>query len=198
MRPILTTISTGNDPVSLPEAKDHCYITGSRWDTLLESLIDTALEYAEAEVWQLITSGTYEVKMDSFPDSEIMEIDAYPIKSIDSITYIDSDGNEQTVASSDYTEDLESYTARIQHDSSWPSAKDQVNAVTVTFTGGYDGSSERLTVPKKIKQAMLLMVKHWFDNRESVLVSEGNSLDVKEVPQTSKMLLGFESLRRYV
>lgn len=197
MRAILIN-STGTEPVTTDEAKDHCYITGTRWDGLIDSLISVARETAEAETWRLIAAGTYEKKFDTFPDDDILEIDEYPIKSIDAITYIDSDGNEQTVAASDYTVDKESYTTRIQHDSNWPTAKDQVNAVTIEFTGGYDGSSERLKVPKKIKQAILLMVKHWFDNRESVLVSEGNSIDVKEVPMTSKMLLGFESLRRFV
>lgn len=189
---------TGSEPITVDRAKDHCYITGSRWDSLIDSLISVARETAESETWRLLLAGTYEVKLDSFPDSEILEIDEYPIKSIDSITYIDTDGAEQTVASADYSVDNESYITRIQHDSSWPSTKDQVNAVTITFTGGYDGTTERLTMPKKIEQAILLMVKHWFDNRESVIKSEGNSLDIKEVPMTSKMLLNYESLRKYV
>lgn len=197
MRAILIN-SSGDEPVTTDEAKNHCYITGTRWDSLIDSLISVARETAEAETWKLVMAGTYEKKFDSFPDEDVLEVHEYPIKSIDTITYIDSDGNTQTVSDSDYTADIESYTARIQHNSSWPTAKDQVNAVTVEFTGGYDGSSDRLTVPKKIKQAVLLMVKHWFDNRESVVMSEGTTLYVEEVPQTSKMLLGFESLRRFV
>lgn len=49
----------------------------------------------------------------------------------------------------------------------WPEVRDQLNAVTITFTAGYP------TVSEGIKHAMKLLIKAWFDNRGEQLSQPG-------------------------
>jgi hypothetical protein len=43
-----------------------------------------------------------------------------------------------------------------------------------------------------------MMIKHWYDHRDPVLISEGRAIDVKEIPMTANALLDMESAREYV
>lgn len=183
--------------VSLTEAKDQCFVTGSDDDTLLTTLITVAREYAEARTWKQIIPATYTLYLDDFPTG-IIELPKPPVIAVASVKYYDSDDTLQTVSSSDYQVDLKSKPARIKPEDSWHSADDRLNAVEIVFTAGYDDSDEEHKLPKKIKQAMLIMIKHWFENRSAVVINEGRSVDVKEVPLSADVLLGMESAREFV
>lgn len=193
------TVATinGTEPVSLSEAKDHCYVTGSAHDTLFTSLITVAREYAEGFTWRAIIDATYEMRLDGFPNGEI-ELPKPPVRAIDSIKYVNTEGTLVTLDSAEYETDTDGEYGRVKPVSSWPATKDQYNAVRIMFTAGYDGSAAAYTVPKQIKQGMLMLIKHLFDNRESVVMSEGNTLNIKEVPMSTKHLLGMQSAREFV
>lgn len=187
----------GVEPVDLDTAKEWCYVTGTDQEQSLDTITTAARSYCEGHTWQQIIPATFEYMRDRFPVGEI-ELPIGPTISIESIKYIDGNGDEQTLNDSEYDVDIKSHFARIQPLNGWPGTKDIYNAVTITFKAGYDESSERLKLPKRIEQAMKMMIKHWFDNRESVLVSQGNRLDVKEVPMTTKALLDLESKKHPV
>lgn len=184
MAKLVTPIGSDTDLVSLEEAKAQCNVMGSDYDAILTSLISVARDYAEGRTGQLIVPGTYEITLDEFPNSEILYIDEYPISSIESIEYVSGD-SIQTI--DDYVADY-GYKTRLQRNS-WP-VTNQIGAVTITFEGGYEED-----MPEKIKQAMLLMITHWFNNREAVVISEGRTIDAQEVPLTANTLLDMESVR---
>ena len=82
-------------------------------------------------------------------------------------------------------------------DETWPDLYDRLNAVEISFTSGMDGSDDNHRLPANMRQAMLMLIKHWYDHRDAVMVSEGRSVDAKEVPLTANMLLDMESARIY-
>src|SRR5699024_5276100 len=117
-----------------------------------------------------------------FPD--VIELPKPPCIAVDSIEYVDGNGVLQTLDASKYEVDKESEPARIKPIGGWPYVNGY-NAVIVTFGAGYSGDSIALELPKQIKQAILLMTKHFFDNRDTVIVSDRLSIDTKEVPMTA-------------
>lgn len=119
----------------------------------IEELVPAAFEMVERDCQRAIVSRNWVLKMDSFPSDEI-ELRMPPVSTVVSITYVDSDGDSQTLSSSVYETDLASAPARIVlgEGQSWPEAACVPNAVTVTFTAGYaDGD-----LPFTLKQACLL------------------------------------------
>lgn len=108
-----------------------------------------------------------------------------PVVSLTSITYVDTNGATQTLDATKYQADLATEPARILpvYGSYWPVVRPQLNAVTATYVAGYGAYT---AVPDAIKHAMRILVSHWYENREPVII--GSRMDV--LPQTVEFLLG--------
>lgn len=194
----------GNDTdiISLANVKAHCYVTTSDDDTLLTRLLAAARRHAEKVTWRAIIQATYTQYLDQFPYGEqIIELQKPPVRSVTSIKYYDPSGTLQTLSTDDYDTDLKSEPARIFIKTDWPDVDDdRLNAVEITYTAGYDpdAGDDSLSVPEDIQSAMVMLIKHWYNNRESVIVSEGRTVDAEQVPQTARMLLEGVSVREFV
>jgi uncharacterized phiE125 gp8 family phage protein len=106
-----------------------------------------------------------------------------PVQSIDSIKYIDTDGNQQTLSTDVYQLDS-TCPSRIllKANQSWPSTMDIENAVTVEYAAGFGDSAAM--VPEPIKLAIKFLAGHWYDNRLPV-----GSTPSQEVLFTMRTLL---------
>lgn len=178
----------GPEPVTLPEAKRQCFATDSSDDELIERLIRTARAYAEKEIWRAIVPATY-VAFDDVFSGEI-EVPSPPLISVEKIEYLGSDGEMVLIDPDKYRVDELSEPGRIQPVGKWPQTPSGMyNAVQIIFKAGYEDN-----VPENITHAILMMVKHFFDNPEAVVVS-GGGISVNEVPMGVQDLLNQESVR---
>jgi len=150
--------------VTLAEAKRHLRETTADNDIYIQDLIIAAQAKVEEEYDLSLTAETWELKLDEFPVGDI-EIFMWPVASVTSVKYTDADEATQTVTSTYYSTDLLGKPARIRPDSgySWPETGDVANALQVQFTTGFTSPE---TIPGDIKQAILLTLTDWFDNRE--------------------------------
>jgi len=62
-----------------------------------------------------------------------------------------------------------------------------VNPIKIRYVAGYT------TIPISIKQSMLLLIGHWYANREAVLVGQGTMS--KEIEFAVKSLLSIDRMR---
>ena len=116
------------------------------------------------------------VKCDSFTDFALFPV--VPLSSVSSIAYVDSAGAGQTLSTDVYEVRSDGLTASItlKYGQSWPSIQSG-SRITVTAIAGGD-------VPEAVKQALLL-IGHWFSNREAVNVG----MSVTEMPLAVPALL---------
>lgn len=134
-------------------------------DNDLDIQIASAREYAEKRTGRALITQTWTYKARSFDC--IIDLKAN-LQSVDEIRYIDIDGVQQTLADTEYAVDTGSEVGRVYpaYGKSWPSVRDQINAVEIDFTVGYgDAGSD---VPASIRNVMLLLVVHWYENRSAV------------------------------
>jgi len=171
------------EPVSLAEAKAHCRVEHDEDDTLISALIPAAREHVEAVTKRVLITQEWTWKLDAFPCQ--FNMPKPPLQSVESITYVDSAGNTQTLDAAEYRVDNDCEPGRITeaYDASWPTTRLVTNAVTVAFTAGYGQAGT--DVPQPIRQAILLLIGHWYENRESVAVG----VSVAELPQAVEALL---------
>jgi len=180
------------EPVTLEEARVHCKATSAAEDFLLELAIRAAREHAENFTGRRFVTQTWDYFLDCFPNEWANQygrsrgefaLPYPPLVSVTSIKYFDEAGVEQTLATSEYQVDASSDPGRIApaYGKSWPSARAQLNAVTVRFVCGYGGLA---SVPFSIKAAILLIVGHLFEHRE-----ENQDFQVHEMPLGSERLL---------
>ncbi len=102
-------------------------------------------------------------------------LDHSPVVSVDSLQYIDQDGVTQTLASSAYKLDSVTAPARLvpAYGTTWPSTRNEINAVSVTYTCGFGAAA---AVPETIKRWMLLRIGALYENREEVATGRGITL----------------------
>jgi uncharacterized phiE125 gp8 family phage protein len=169
------------EPVSLAEAQLHLRLdlAGSPPshpdDGIVDALIVAAREYAEYYTGQAFARQSYSLKLQEFNQEQVIDLGVWPVLSVQSVTYLDEDGQSQTLSTDDYLLDNQSKPARIvaKHNARWPTALDQANSIEVLFTAGCtDASPNDYPVPKSVKQAILLTLGHLYENRETVTGSQ--------------------------
>ena len=162
------------EPVTLEEAKTHLRVEHTYDDTEITSMIIAARKQAELNLSRYIITQTVDAYYDRFQSC----FELPPLQSVTSITYLDSNGDSQTLAASQYVVDDKSIPARITpaYGVSWPSTYDQTNAVSIKFVAGYGLAAD---VPENIKSWIKLQVAEYYEVRNPVVVGTTAS----EVPR---------------
>lgn len=164
------TVAPTEEPIALAEAKSHCGVTSgdTHHDTHLTNDIIAARAHIEAVTNRAIITQTRELILNHFPTgSDPIYIPFVPVQSVSSIYYIDTDGNSTLWASANYSVSTTREPGEIHRawNESWPSIRSVVDAITITYVAGYGAQA---AVPYHLRAAVLLLVKHWFDNRSAV------------------------------
>lgn len=184
------------EPVTLTEAKNHLRVDLTDDDSLISALIVAAREHAEAITRRAFITQTLKLSLDAFPaNNGPIYVPMPPLQSVNSLKYFDTDGMEQTLTEgTDFLVDNESEPGRITPapDTGWPVTQNRPNAVSVEFVAGFGDASK---VPQGIKQAILLMVGHWYENREAVTMQGNNA---GELPMAVDSLLMMHRIWRFV
>jgi uncharacterized phiE125 gp8 family phage protein len=143
-------------------------------DDLISALITAAREYCEGYTGRALATQTLEAYPPQFPCRSEIEIPYPPLQSVTSVKYTNSAGTETTMTvNTDYIVDADSNVGRIvlPYAGVWPTATlYTVNPIKIRYVAGYYASNP---IPKMIKQAMLLLIGHWYESREAVLIGQG-------------------------
>lgn len=180
LAPVLVT-PAASLPVTLEEAKLHLRVDGDEEDSLIEGLIAAAVSHIDGWTGILgraVAEQTWRQDFDSFGCA--MRLALGPVSEIVSITYRNEAGQVSTVADSNYALVTDGSGPRVYWDNGFSAPSDlyEQGAVSVTYKAGY------AEVPAAIKVAILLMVGHWYANRETV--AEGS---FNEIPFAANALL---------
>lgn len=170
---IVTTAPT-TEPVTTAEVKTHLRIDHALDDTYIGTLIALARQYVEDYTRRALFTQTITAKYDRFASCFLIERPM--LQSVTSITYVDTSGNTQTLSTSYYTVDISSTPARITqaYGYTWPSIRDITNAVTIVYVAGWATVG---AIPTPLRHALLMLVGHWYENREAVV----NSIAIPKV-----------------
>jgi uncharacterized phiE125 gp8 family phage protein len=161
------------EPVSVDEAKAHLRVDGTLDDAYIAVLITAARTDAENRLQRSLTETTWRVTLDHFPD-EIM-LPMPKALEVMEVQYIATDGTPVVLDPLTYSLDNVREPAWIvpNFGSEWPSTRDQINAVRVTYKAGYllGGTNEqqRAAVPAPIRQWMFLAIGRMYEFREASL-----------------------------
>jgi uncharacterized phiE125 gp8 family phage protein len=156
------------EPISLIEAKASLKIDTDDDNEPLDALIRAARFRCETITGRQLMTATWELRLDAFPCSYVIEIPKPPLLSITSISYVDTAGATQVWNSSNYLVDAPAGPfagfGRVQpaYGISWPSTRsDTLNAVLIRFTAGYGAAAE--AVPADIRYAIRLLLNAWYE-----------------------------------
>lgn len=170
------------EPITTAQAKTHAVIETADDDDYVDTLILAAREYVEQITNRAIITQTWDYFLDSFADE--IEIPKGQLGSITSVKYLDTDGVQQTAASSVYAVDTNSDPGRVYLDyqQTWPSIRGDRHSVGIRFIAGYGLA---VAVPQPIIAAMQVLITHWYEERAA-----GAPIAIKEVPMLFNDLIG--------
>lgn len=167
LRPVRTDAPP--DLIEVGEAVQHCRVDPADAETvaIVTALAKAATDHLDG--WsgilcRALVTQTWEQSFGRFCDKLRLPLD--PVQSITSVTYYDASNEQQTLAASVYqllTDHSGPYVS-LKPGQSWPSTYSREDAVTVEFVCGYGAPAD---VPPAIKQAVLMLISHWNENREA-------------------------------
>ena len=170
------------EPLTYAEVKAFLRLNDDSEQTFVTTLITIARQIVEGQTWRPLISQSWALQFDK---SEltlfISNINKAPIISIDTVSYYDTDNVLQTLSPTLYETDIYGNPARFRL-KSIPSVYDRMGALIVNFVCGYTNAA---AVPQAIKQAMLLIIGHLYENRQDVVTGT----QVNEMPLASRYLL---------
>jgi uncharacterized phiE125 gp8 family phage protein len=180
------------EPISLAEAKAHLRIDGNDEDALLASLIAAARMAVERTLSLALITESWSLYLDGWPRSGTIVLPIQPAQAVTAVRVYDPDDEPATVNSETYSVDVLSEPARLVLSAGAVqlSPARLLNAFEVAFTAGY--GDEASDVPEPLRHAIKLLVAHWFEQREPVVLGAA----AQEVPATvAGLLLPYRRVR---
>jgi uncharacterized phiE125 gp8 family phage protein len=156
-----------SEPVTIAEAKAQLSIGASddSHDTELASMIAAAREEWERDTSIALITRTLEHRLPKFLSTIVLSV--RPAIAISSVTYADTTGTTQTVASSNYY--LDGDEVRFLDTFVKPDVQERSEAVKITYTAGY-GSDSR-ACPELDRMAIKLSLANRFEDRDMIAAS---------------------------
>ncbi len=180
---VLTSAPT-LEPVSLDEAKAHLRLDSMDDDALITSLIATARLYVERMLSRALITQSWSLFLDAWPEGYWLTLPLAPVQAVSAVTTYAADDAPSVFDTGDYWLDAVSDPPRLvlRGTQPWPAPGRRANGIEVAFTAGHGDAAT--DVPAPLRQAILLLVAHWYEHREPVVESAG-----LELPGTAAALL---------
>jgi uncharacterized phiE125 gp8 family phage protein len=155
-----------SEPVTLAQARKQLELSpnDTAHDDQLSLLIQAAREQWEHDTDSALITQSLSVTLPYFSDAYVL-LPKRPIQSIISVTYYNEADQQQTLSTSIYDLDKPNRLLRLKTLQTWPSTGTRWDAVTVTYVAGHASVA---AVPAIAKQAMLLLIGNYFENRDMI------------------------------
>lgn len=188
---LVLTAAPAVEPITLADAKLQLRVDGTAEDTFIASLIVTSRLQIEAALGMALISQAWRWTLDAWPAGQGIELPIRPVQSVDALTVSRGDGTPVTVPPSQYHVDAAANPARIVYaPASLPMPGVIAEGISIGFTAGFGPAPA--DVPPPIRQALTLLVAHWFENREPVAIG----MQAVAIPEmVSSLLAPFRQVR---
>jgi uncharacterized phiE125 gp8 family phage protein len=156
------------EPITLSEAKAHLRVDTSGEDSLIQSLIMASRLHIEAALDLALITQTWRHQRDIWPPSRVLILPQRPIQRITAVTLHDDEETSRTLDVDSFVLDGYANPARLvwRGHGAVPAAGMIANGIEIDFVAGHgDAPSD---VPQPIRQAILLLIAHWYEHREPV------------------------------
>lgn len=160
---IRRTSAAGTPLVTLDEAKEHLRVTGAAENNSITSAITSACDFIGESSGRVLASETWKIMCPAF--SGTVKLPKSPLIAITEIGYFDTSGTALTANLADFSTIIGDDWGYIcpKSGKSWPASDtSRLDGASITFTTGYT------TLPESLRRAVLLMIGHYYVNREAV------------------------------
>ena len=160
------------EPVSLATAKAHLKVDHSHEDQLIANLITAARQHVEYETGMVMIDQDWSVYFNHWPENGQLVLPLVPVISISGVYVYGDDDVASQIDAAHYVTDTISRPARIvlRGSRQWANPGRIINGIEVKLKAGFGATDT--DVPADLIEAILLLVAHWFENRQPVFHGE--------------------------
>ena len=177
------------EPLELDDVKAHLRLDGSDEDALLGSLITTSRSHVEAALGLALMTQTWRWQADRWPCSGVVELMTRPLRSVERVAVRSTKTDQVIVDAADYVVDIA--TARIAPgNGQWLQPTVPLGGIEIDFRAGYGDVAT--DVPEPIRQALRLLVAHWYEVRNPVHIG---SMATRIPDTVSELLMPYRARR---
>jgi uncharacterized phiE125 gp8 family phage protein len=154
-------------PISVAEAKTQMRVEGNDDDTIIERLVNAAVAFVDVQgvLGRAMITQTWGEWLAPNPSTVMLSLG--PVQSVSAIKYYDIDGVLQTATLADFnvfgTPNRITITPKTSK--AWPITQTRDDAIKIEYVVGYGSTSA--SVPQTVRHALLMLVAHWYENRET-------------------------------
>ena len=178
---VVTAPST--TPITLAEAKSFLRLDTSDDDTLVNTLIGSARDFAEEYIGRTLINTTYKLSLDGFVEDQVpikegfytapymnfykrfIQLPRPPLVSVTHLKTFDDDNTESTFASTKYQVDKARNPGRLvlKDGETWPTDLRVANAIEITYVAGYGSATG--DIPNAIKVGIREHITYMYEHR---------------------------------
>jgi uncharacterized phiE125 gp8 family phage protein len=171
------------EPLSLDEAKAYLRVEHNDDDALITALIAGARIHVEAQTRRALVTQSWRLVFDGWPEDGRIAVRPAPLQALTAARVYDVDANAQAIDMQAFVPDLAGSALAF---APWAlSAPGRIAAgIELDVTVGFGDAA--IDVPEPLRQAVRLLVAHWYENRGLVASA---STQVTALPETVTALL---------
>jgi uncharacterized phiE125 gp8 family phage protein len=156
------------EPLDLEDVKAHCRITHDDEDDILQRFMRTARARVERDTGVALVPGSWRITVHQFPSwRRPLHLPIWPVESVQSVGYYDTDGVLQDFGSPTVTLYTDSRPAKLflpDTETDWPTELREFDPGILDVSAGYASGD---LVPDDLKQALYVLIEDVYRHRGS-------------------------------
>ncbi|MEL6298933.1 MAG: head-tail connector protein [Pseudomonadota bacterium] len=169
-------VAPAAEPISLAEAKAFLRLDTETEDAFVSSLIKTSRLHIEAALDLALITQRWRLTS-RVASLQPVPVPLHPVREVVGASAIDAGGASTAIPLDQVDVNLDERPATVCVTAEFG------KRVAIDFEAGF--GADPADVPEPIRQALLLLVAHWFENREPVVIGS----DATRIPMTVSALL---------
>jgi len=180
------------EPVSLDDAKAYLRLDSDDEDALVTTLVTAARLHVEGATGRALLTQSWRLVLDDWPSVGLLRLPVGPLQSLTAITAYDINGDPVTLSTDGVLWDAQAAPSLLYLPAGFGDGVvlRPFQGVEIDYVAGY--GTDPADVPATLRQALLLLVAYWFENRDAVVLAGSGSV----IPSGFDQLVGpYRSIR---
>ena len=171
------------EPVTIEEAKAFLRVEHDDDDDVIAALIAGARVHVEAQTRRALITQSWRLVRDAWPSAGRVPVLPAPLRALTAARIFRLDGTAQTLDAAAFTADKSNAPGWITYSGTPPAPGRMAAGIELDVTVGYGDTVE--DVPADLRQAIRILVSHWYENRGLIALGSG----IAVLPKTVAALL---------
>jgi uncharacterized phiE125 gp8 family phage protein len=171
------------EPLALAEAKAYLRVETSDEDETIAALIAAARLHVEAQTRRALITQSWRLTLDAWPECGRVTLRPAPLQSLSAARVYDANNVAHALDLQNFVPDLAASSINF---ASWAVAQPEraASGIELDVVCGYGDGAE--VVPEALRQAIRLLVAHWYENRGLVVPG---AMSLASLPSTAAALI---------